>query len=196
MRRAKGNSPASGGGTGGGEGAGRAQNETKPHPKFCSLRSVPGEQRGPGTTRSFLRVGAAPSITSVLKVGRTGASTHWCTDRARALRTPYRSVWGEKERPLGGCSGTAAKARSGPRSPAQLEEVSLTMLASEAERERGAKAERFGWPKRTEIPEPLAAAGGRPPGPRACSAPARAGCAVRTPCVSSHTQRAGLTDFL
>lgn len=74
-----------------------------------------------------------------------------------------------------------------PGLPAQLEEVSLTMLASEAERERGAKAERFGWPKRTEIPEPLAAAGGRPPGPRACSARARAGCAVRTPRVSSHT---------
>lgn len=31
-----------------------------------------------------------------------------------------------------------------PGLPAQLKEVSLTMLASEAERERGAKAERFG----------------------------------------------------
>lgn len=57
------NSPAPGGCTGWVE-AGRAHNETKPHPKFCSLRSVPGEQLGRGTTRSDSRVSGLPQLSA------------------------------------------------------------------------------------------------------------------------------------
>lgn len=80
-----------------------------------------------------------------------------------------------------------------PGLPAQLEEVSLTMLAHESEHKRGAKAEGFGRPQRTELPEPRASAGGRPPGARACSAPAPAGCAIHSARVPPRTRAPATT---